>query len=330
VREKEFEWLKNNLSCLKSASNVLYKLCENCEIKCNPFGEWTAIKLAFLLWYIGLYTRIIGKNFLEKGSSMIYIDLFAGCGANKYQINAQKYEYFAGSPIIALLFGYKSFTDFILIDSDKRKCEKLNKRIRLISSNEGVNYAIYNEDCNRIVNTILKNIRKPSHYLCFVDPTGMEVEWTTLEKILGYKGDLIVLFHTREVWKNINKARTKNNPLSNTITKFLGGEEWREFREEEELLTYYMDKIKSFDREKITNISIKIKGALSYDLIVAAKKTTGESPWFEKVLRMKERIEKYTPNMVKLAVKILRGDQKSLEQFVEGTNLQQTSILDFT
>jgi three-Cys-motif partner protein len=131
-------------------------------------GQWAAEKLFYLRNYIDIFETSMRMKWPNRN----FIDLFSGPGKNF--INPSK-EIQLGSPLIALTTRFP-FTGYYFSDIDINKAEAL--KIRCSFSPHFDRVKIYTENANRIVSSIVGNIRQfspNSLNLAFLDPEGLEL-----------------------------------------------------------------------------------------------------------------------------------------------------------
>ncbi len=202
-----FKWLQKfkEISTLGEliSSNPETKYIPQVESKNNfTYNKWTLLKLMFLQLYTPLYVSIIGKRYAEFN----YIDLFAGSGLNKFEDTD---ILISGSPVIALSFAPKTFTNAYLVENESSKLSLLKRRVNLLKDLSGTgeyrDYIFTNleetkiqvmfRDANQAIKKIydeverrhailLQELHKGCHNLVFIDPFGLEFERRSLERIL--------------------------------------------------------------------------------------------------------------------------------------------------
>jgi three-Cys-motif partner protein len=121
-----------------------------------------------------MYTRIIPKYFKK----MYYIDLLAGAGVCKIRETG---DVVAGSALVASTYCCNPFDEYLLVEADKEKAHALDNRMKAIVTNA----IVFPCDCNDCIDEVLVRLPKGAHYLAFVDCEGLEVNWSTVEKLLG-------------------------------------------------------------------------------------------------------------------------------------------------
>lgn len=277
---------------------------------CYSAHEWTCLKLIFLMYWVHVYTRII-PNYFKK---FYYVDLLAGPGVNYIEETG---DYVLGSPLIALRTSYKPFTNYFFFEIDSKRRKTLQV---LLERELGTGkYKIY-MDCNRELDMILNYFQdQKSHFLAFVDYEGLEVPWSTLSKLLEYRGDVIITFQSSQINRCFGKAVKGNEEMEKKLTDFFGDKQWRNKENVQELLELYKEKLKKTGRGNVENIKVKSEGSFHYDLILAAKLTKSGSPWWKAALHAKKIIESFTSKSVKHALDILTGRTREIEFFFQKT-----------
>ncbi len=310
--KKEKTWLGLKLDRLTEQCNQISKIDGGVYYKVGP---WSALKLIFLLSYLGgVYTKII-PNWYEK---MYYIDLLAGAGV--VQIKDSN-DLVLGSPIIAAIWAQKPFTKMLLVEKNPESAKALENRLEWIKTQPNfkpIDFKVYKgQDSNEVIGDIVSNLYGKSHYLGFVDSEGLEINWHTVETLLKKDGDIIFNFQTSEVGRVWGAAKS-DEAISRKMTSFYGGKEWASAGDINDLLEIYENKIRKY-RPIVMDIKIKgfLKYSYHYHLIFATKKTQKGSPWSRAVEHMKNKIESYTGDATKVALDVLMGRARDLSWFVQ-------------
>jgi three-Cys-motif partner protein len=290
--------------------------------------KWTPIKLILLMYYMDMYSKIMFRRKDElKISELIYIDPLAGAGTNKIQETG---DVIVGSPIIGIVFSSYKFDRYFFAECDAQKRDALQSRIgRLLPSDKFV----IKSDCNELLNYAadhMSNLRGRSHYVMFIDCEGIEPKWENMIKVLHHPGDLIFVFQTKVIWEQI--VRWKN---LDAVLSFFGTKDFMNAKQEE-LVWVYKKQIASVktlrgkERELVDHVPVRgdIKeGTFYYDVIFAAEKTSGGSPWFGGLLDyVKKRIAKHTGRSVEHALDVLKGRSAQIDWFLPKP---ETSLDDF-
>lgn len=263
----------------------------------RPSGRWAKRKLAVLARYITTST-IAMKN--KPWRRRFYIDLQAGPGKNCVKSNKHcpkvNPEIFLGSPLLAITSG-AGFTDCFFVEQDAVLADAL--RTRCSSAPNAESIIVLTEDCNRAVDRIVDRIRQvdappysrtdwPSLSLVFLDPEGLELNWSTVKKLASLKrADLVINFSLGSLQRNATQAWEL--PLGSAqVDLFFGTTEWRNIPRKPkgsmpsaEWIGFYRKRITEFGyRHWGTPVSVKNDhGRELYRLLFASKHELGAKLW---------------------------------------------------
>ncbi len=194
-------------------------------------GVWTDKKLELLRKYMDFYATAL-KNFPFR---KIYIDAFAGTGyrsrkSSKEQaaLNFPEFqELTKGSARIALEVE-PAFDEYIFIEKNRNRFKELKKlqddfpflSERIKFKKEDANTAIKNI-CNK---TDWRNNRA----ILFLDPYGMQVDWSTIETIASTKA--IDLWYLFPAGMGVDRCLTSDADISpehrKAMDRLLGRTDW--------------------------------------------------------------------------------------------------------
>jgi three-Cys-motif partner protein len=179
-------------------------------------GEWSAHKHHFLRRYVdGFTTAMKSKGW--KGLN--YIDLFAGAGIERIEGNGLDW----GSPLIAAQARYH-FTRLYLCELKKRRFSALKRRVGQFA--QPTPPFIEQGDANAIVDQIVGQIPTGSLSLAFLDPHGLHLHFTTLQKLATKRTDFIIFFPDHlDALRNWKIYQGKPN---SNLDLVLGTQAWRE------------------------------------------------------------------------------------------------------
>lgn len=154
-------------------------------------GGWTVEKLARLRAYLQAYAIALKNQKFDR----IYIDAFAGTGyRNQAALRDNQSSLFEdfqesdrlmkGSARIALEIEPR-FNRYIFIEKDRRKFESLSESIESDYPDRIKDVEFLNEDANSAIPRLCKTIDWSwrNRAVVFLDPFGMQVDWTTIEEI---------------------------------------------------------------------------------------------------------------------------------------------------
>ena len=186
----------------------------------RPAGSWAADKLDYLARYINVFET----SMRNKWKVRYYIDLLSGPGKNRVRESG---EVLLGSPLIALTTQHP-FTHYIFVDNSPENTAALRERCSVSPYADRV--TILTGDCNTLVDQIVAQIQPvqwQSLNLAFLDPAGMELQWSTVEKLARLpRMDLIINYPQGGLRRGMRQAFEANPPTK--VDRFFGGPEWRE------------------------------------------------------------------------------------------------------
>jgi len=193
------------------AAEAQYRTDED-GLVARSVGHWVVRKTHFVDRYVAIFTNAMRKKWKYR----TYVELFAGPGRS---FDRTTQEFSDGSALRALK---ANFTDYVLVDIDKRATDALGKRIKLAGKGKTVH--IITKDCNRAVDDVLAGIPRGALALTFIDPTNWQVTFDTVSNLTkGRPMDLIITFHYGSM-----KRAEQQNPAS--LTRFFGTKRWRDGR----------------------------------------------------------------------------------------------------
>ena len=289
-------WLKR-IDDLRRHSDALYRL----DPTVYEVGPQAVSKLSILAYYIDIYTTIMKKHFPER--RICYVDLFAGCGLCRIK---DRGDVILGSATLASYIPsqtQRNFDHIVLFEKNPNFVNALKKRIP--------NAKIYQSDVNEIeLGKILNKVCGENPILAFVDPEGLDLNWSTLEQLLIKWSDVIINYQPEAV-RRVHGNRDKPG-YSDRLDQFFGTNDWRNIGyDDERYLNLYIKKIKKF-KEIVEYIKVSGKGSYFYYILLATKKTRGNNPWLEAVKNLKQRIEKTKGDVIEQLIAIYRKEQITL------------------
>ncbi|MGB9728223.1 MAG: three-Cys-motif partner protein TcmP [Thermoproteota archaeon] len=294
-RKKDLKtWWKDRIECLsvieingiKVSADNIYSAITKSNSHCNFYekGVWTSKKLAILQYYFDIYTKI-QCNRLNK---LFYFDLFSGSGLIKLK-NINKFIF--GSSLLSILvplkFSKHLFNKYYFVEIDKERADMLKRSIEEIKNQVSINieYEILVDDMNNI--NYEKYMKESEHSLVVIDPEGIEPKWETVSKILDNKCDVIFTFMTSGIQRLLGK---KDEKATNVIKEFIGENTVPDDIDAQKLMKLYIKKIKSKGKDATIDIPIEAK-RFKYNIIVAARKTSGGNPWLKPIDEIKPKLK---------------------------------------
>lgn len=258
-------------------------------------GNWVAQKLDYLARYLDMFITSM-RTPKQKWRALNYIDLFAGPG--KCQSDNGKVH--LGSPLLALT-ARKPFSHYFFVDLEPANLNALQQRAAATS--QFTNCHFYTGDSNVIVHQIVARIQEingtfiqgawPCLNLAFLDPEGLELEWTTVATLAQLRTDLIIHYSQMGLERYMPIAIEKSEET--VVDRFFGSREWREIYlkwhnkigSHRQLIDFYKNNLKSLGYAEIKGdeegwnepLMRNTKNAPLYRLLFASKHELGEKFW---------------------------------------------------
>lgn len=190
-------------------------------------GEHTELKLEVIGSYLQRFNTVLKNQNFER----VYIDAFAGAGkrlaAKSNDLFGETRQLLPGSAEIAIQTE-PPFHKLVFIDQKKKHVEALRELAKEHLDRE---IDCRHGDCNQILPDVLRAINWRNHRaVLFLDPYGMNVDWTTLGEISSFKGiDLWYLFPTFGMLRQAPRNPEKIDDIkARSLTRLLGTDDWRE------------------------------------------------------------------------------------------------------
>lgn len=159
-------------------------------------GDWTERKLDALSQYLRAYAKALSNTTFTR----VYIDAFAGTGYREQKASAALAEpsifedelseltkpepqrFLDGSAKIALKV-LPSFDRFVFIEKDDEKVRELEK-LKTVFPAHAPSIDVRSGDANKTIRELCSAWdRKRTRGVLFLDPFGMQAEWSTIEAI---------------------------------------------------------------------------------------------------------------------------------------------------
>lgn len=258
-------------------------------------GTYARAELQVVQEYLNMAMTAVKRR---PWRSSFYIDLQAGPGKNNLD---GKFE--LGSPLIALNCPIP-FENYRFNEADPNLANVLAQRIA--SSPLGNRVKILQQDVNRAVDAVCAEITAidkiyregifSSFNIAFLDPEGLEMEWSTVEKLAKMQRmDLIINFSTSGINRNYRRED------SDKIDRFFGTTDWRKRTPENTdaslrrriWINLYLEKLESlgYVHQLDENAEIVAKNANNvqlYTIICASKNQLGLDLWKEAVKQVQK------------------------------------------
>lgn len=180
----------------------------------------TQIKLGALANYLPAYTTALSK----AEFTLHYVDAFAGTGKCTIKRGARD-QTIPGSAWLALECKPR-FDKFVFIEKVPSKVKQLRSLLEHYSDRDTV---VSRGDANALVPAYLAALGPGDRAVVNLDPFGMDVHWTTLEKIAASKiADAWYLFPLSSFYRQAARdARAIDAKKDAALTRLCGPHDWR-------------------------------------------------------------------------------------------------------
>lgn len=198
-------------------------------------GDWTEDKLRILRGYLDAYLKVLSKQ--RHRYSIGYIDAFAGAGYRRiarrsddslFGLAAEDAQLFRdGSARIALSLN-PGFDGYLFIEKSRSKCEQL---AAMEPAYPSAKLRVDEGDANDVLLKISESDWSRRRAVVFLDPYGMQVDWSTLEALARTRAvDIWLLVPVGiAILRMLAKDYDAISPKWKTrLDRMLGTTEWRE------------------------------------------------------------------------------------------------------
>lgn len=207
-------------------------------------GPWTEQKLNALESYLKAYLTIFTSNPIAKNFTRHYVDAFAGSGRRALRGPAatsldlweasEALEFMDGSARKVLSMD-KDFHKYWFVEKGSQHVDSLRQMIKTDFPNRYARCEVIKGDANELLIKWAGGLGSMDRAVVFLDPYGMTVKWTMIEKLAGTrKVDLWMLFPASSVIRLLPREGPPSKAWSRCLTELFGDESWRdEFYQEE-------------------------------------------------------------------------------------------------
>lgn len=235
----------------------------------NEFGgPWTERKLAALRDYLNAYMTIMRKNERARFFRTTYFDGFAGSGGRVLgklagpdllsEDEPESSAFASGSARIALGLD-QPFDQYIFVDS-RRECVLALENLKREHAHLSIDVRL--GDANEEIRNWILTLNKFDRALVFLDPYGMQVEWTTLEALAKTrKTDLWLLFPLGQA---VARLLTQGEPpptWAAALDRLFGTHDWRDrfYKESSQMTLFDETEVRQRDANygKITEFMVE-------------------------------------------------------------------------
>ncbi len=203
-------------------------------------GGWTEEKLELLTKYLKAYLTIFTRNPRARLLHTVYVDAFAGAGyirqrqKDPNQIDLfedltadEAQEFIKGSAVRALELN-PGFGEYLFIERDADRFRELETLKR---KHPGKRISVKNVEANEYLRKWCgRTDWKRTRAVIFLDPYGMQVDWSLVEGIAKTKAiDLWWLFPLGAgLMRLLRKRQAPPQAWADRVTASVGTDSWRE------------------------------------------------------------------------------------------------------
>lgn len=204
-------------------------------------GAWTEEKLNAFEKYVNAYLTIMNKYRGQYDWKLIYFDGFAGSGSrnedttsednqlmidliDEHQITAEELTPYKGAAERVLNIAQDGFDFYYFIDKDAASSSQLQEKLKPNQKDKRLEFR--HSDANTEVSKLADAMRKNSKLkaLVLLDPFGMQVDWSSIEKLKGTSTDLWILIPTGVIVNRLLDRKCKLTHIEK-LTSFFGKDE---------------------------------------------------------------------------------------------------------
>jgi three-Cys-motif partner protein len=188
--------------------------------KPHHFGSaHTLLKLEVIGKYLPAFTTALQGRFRRH-----YIDAFAGTGVCNVTVGGEELLV-PGSASIAIQCEPR-FDEIVFIEQAARKAAALD-RLKIRAADRQI--TVIRADANNALPGCLARLGSGDRAIVFLDPFGMQVDWSTLEQIARSRVvDLWYLFPLSGLYRQATKdSAAIDADKEKALTRIFGTDEWR-------------------------------------------------------------------------------------------------------
>lgn len=204
-------------------------------------GAWTEEKLNAFEKYVNAYLTIMNKYRGQYDWKLIYFDGFAGSGSrnedttsednqlmidliDEHQIAAEELTPYKGAAERVLNIAQDGFDFYYFIDKDAASSSQLQEKLASYQKDKRLEFR--HSDANTEVSKLADAMRKNSKLkaLVLLDPFGMQVDWSSIERLKGTSTDLWILIPTGVIVNRLLDRKCKLTHIEK-LTSFFGKDE---------------------------------------------------------------------------------------------------------
>ena len=211
---------------------------------CEPSswgGQWTDEKLDAFEKYVNAYLTIMNAFRDQNKWKLIYFDGFAGSGSRNEKkeekdsallqelfdesiLKKEELNLYKGAAERVLSIPQRGFDFYYFVDKDPESSIKLHELLARFENDKTLVYR--NSDANKQIEMLANAMRQDRKLasLVLLDPFGMQVDWSSIEKLKDTRTDLWILIPTGVI---VNRLLDRKGELTHIykLISFFGKDE---------------------------------------------------------------------------------------------------------
>lgn len=165
----------------------------------NQFGGyWTENKIEILVEYAKAYLNIMNTYATQYGWKLLYFDGFAGSGFIKKGTKENQKLIVGAARRILEIEDPRPFDLFYFVEKDGTNADNLRENTELQFQEKNIH--IVSTDCNEKIKSMSEFLSSPKgrsyKTLAYIDPCGMQLNWSSLETMQKLSVDAWILVPT--------------------------------------------------------------------------------------------------------------------------------------
>lgn len=180
-------------------------------------GNWTEKKIEILVEYAKAYLTIMNKYRFWK---LLYFDGFAGAGMIYKDNNIDIQVTIGAAKRIVEINDPISFDQYYFVEKNPTNAKELSQNTKEAFPKKKISIKV--GDCNNELKKLAKYLKtegnKKYRVLAYIDPCGMELDWSSIKELEGTKIDIWILVPTG---LGVNRLLKKDGNISDAWLKRL-------------------------------------------------------------------------------------------------------------
>lgn len=212
-------------------------------------GSWTEQKLDAFEKYVNAYLTIMNRHRDKYHWTMVYFDGFAGSGSRINQedqsellhnlfkddaFDEEEINVYKGAAERVLSIEQRGFDYYYFVDKDKEANDALKEKLKKYEKTHQLQFRPHDANVEIVNMANALHVKKINAALVLLDPFGMQIDWSSLEKLKDTHTDLWILIPSGVI---INRLLDRKGELTHIekLSSFFGmsGTEIKKFFYEE-------------------------------------------------------------------------------------------------